>query len=184
MCQSPRRARNVPSLQLAGSDDAEEVVALAQRENCPSIAYTYNDPVIIGEFVIDVAHIARERGIRSVMVTAGYITPEARTDVFREIDAVNIDLKFFREGSYRRISRARLQPVLDAIRLYHELGVWVEVTTLVIPDLNDSDDETFVLVMKAKPLFLFMHMIFQKMVQFPPEEPVPGHEDYAPPAEL
>ena len=121
---------------------AEEVVDLAQRENCPSIAYTYNDPIIIGEFVIDVAHIARERGIRSVMVTAGYITPEARTEIFREIDAVNIDLKGFTEEFYKKLTLSELQPVLDTmVWLRRETDIWFEITTLLIPGFNDSEEE-------------------------------------------
>lgn len=120
----------------------EEVVAVAVREGCPSIAYTYNDPVIIGEFVIDTSRIARERGIRSVMVTAGYITPEARPEVFRDIDAANVDLKGFTEEFYAKATLAHLAPVLDTlVWLKRETDLWLEITTLLIPGHNDSDDE-------------------------------------------
>ncbi len=121
---------------------AEDVVELALRESCPSIAFTYNDPVIIGEFVIDVSRIARERGIRSVMVTAGYITPEARGEVYQYIDAANIDLKGFTEAFYQKATLSHLSPVLDTLLwLRRETTVWFEITTLLIPGLNDSDDE-------------------------------------------
>jgi pyruvate formate lyase activating enzyme len=120
----------------------EEVVSLAEREGCPSIAFTYNDPVIIGEFVIDVSRLARERGIRSVMVTAGYVTPEARAEVFRYIDAANIDLKGFSEEFYKKLTLSRLEPVLDTmIWLRHETDIWFEITTLLIPGHNDTDEE-------------------------------------------
>ena len=118
------------------------VVDLAEAEGCPSIAYTYNDPVIFGEFVVDVSREARERGLRNVMVTAGYITPEARPEVFRFIDAVNVDLKAFSESFYRKVTLSHLDPVLDTLRwLHQDTGIWHEVTTLIIPGLNDSEDE-------------------------------------------
>ncbi len=120
----------------------EQVVELAEREACPSIAFTYNDPVIMAEFVIDVSRIARERGIRSVMVTAGYITPEARSEVFGEIDAVNVDLKGFTEEFYRKATLSHIAPVLDTlVWLKRETRVWIEITTLLIPGLNDADEE-------------------------------------------
>jgi pyruvate formate lyase activating enzyme len=121
---------------------AEQVVDLARREGCPSIAFTYNDPIIIGEFVIDVSRIARERGIRSVMVTNGYITATARGEVFRFIDAANVDLKGFTEEFYQKATLSHLNPVLDTlIWLKRETEVWIEITTLLIPGLNDSEGE-------------------------------------------
>lgn len=120
---------------------ARQVVDLAEREGCPSIAFTYNDPVIIGEFVIDVSREARARGIRAVMVTAGYITPEARPEVFRYCDAANVDLKGFSESFYAKHTLSSLAPVLDTlVWLRHETQVWVEITTLLIPGLNDGDE--------------------------------------------
>jgi pyruvate formate lyase activating enzyme len=106
-----------------------------------SIAYTFTEPTIYFELAYDTAVVARARGLKNVFVTNGYISEHALRKIATVLDAANIDLKFFREASYRRISRAGLQPILDAIRLYHALGVWVEVTTLVIPGLNDSDEE-------------------------------------------
>ena len=85
--------------------------------------------------------LAREQGLKNIFVTSGYISEAPLRELATVLDAVNVDLKFFKEQSYRRISRVRMQPILEAIRLYHELGVWVEVTTLVIPGVNDSDEE-------------------------------------------
>ncbi len=120
----------------------EQVVDLAERDGCPSIAFTYNDPIIVGEFVIDVSRIARERGIRSVMVTNGYITPEARGEVFQFIDAANVDLKAFSDEFYQKATLSHLAPVLDTlVWLNRETEVWVEITTLLIPGMNDSEDE-------------------------------------------
>jgi pyruvate formate lyase activating enzyme len=119
-----------------------DIVAAAQRAGCRSIAYTYNDPVIFAEFAIDCAALAREAGIKNVAVTAGYITEQARPDFYRYLDAVNIDLKGFTEDFYRKQCYAELQPVLDTLRWVHsETDVWLEVTTLLIPGLNDSDAE-------------------------------------------
>lgn len=119
-----------------------QIVDLAVQQGCPSIAFTYNDPIIIGEFVIDTSQIARERGIRSVMVTNGYITPEARGEVFRHVDAANVDLKAFSEDFYRKATLAHLDPVLDTLLwLKRETAVWIEITTLLIPGLNDSEEE-------------------------------------------
>jgi pyruvate formate lyase activating enzyme len=122
---------------------AEKVVRLAQRNGVPSIAFTYNDPVIWGEFVMDVSRRAREQGIKSVMVTAGYITPEARADCYRYIDATNVDLKAFSESFYRKITFSHLAPVLDTLRwIKNETDVWLEITHLLIPGENDDVSET------------------------------------------
>jgi pyruvate formate lyase activating enzyme len=121
----------------------EEVVALAVRNRVPSIAFTYNDPVIWGEFVIDISRLARERGLKSVMVTAGYITREARPEVYRFIDAANVDFKAFSERFYHKITFSHLDPVLDTLKwLKHETDIWFEITNLMIPGENDDPDET------------------------------------------
>ena len=120
----------------------EDVIALAKKHNLKSIAYTYNDPTIIGEYVIDVSKLAREEGIKSVMVTAGYIDSEARKDIYKYIDAANVDLKAFTEDFYKNLTSSRLAPVLDTIKwLKNETDIWIELTTLLIPNENDSDDE-------------------------------------------
>lgn len=121
----------------------EEVVEMALEHKVPSIAFTYNDPVIWGEFVIDISRLAREQGLKSVMVTAGYITPEARKEVYRYIDAANVDLKAFTERFYQRLTLSHLDPVLDTLKwLRHETEVWVEITNLMIPGENDDPEET------------------------------------------
>ncbi|MCZ6624208.1 MAG: AmmeMemoRadiSam system radical SAM enzyme [Deltaproteobacteria bacterium] len=138
------------SMSKAKLDDAqslsagpEEVVELALKHNVPSIAFTYNDPVIWGEFVIDISRIARERGLKSVMVTAGYITPEARPEVYRYIDAANVDLKAFTERFYHKLTFSHLDPVLDTLKwLKNETDIWFEITNLMIPGENDDPEET------------------------------------------
>ncbi len=120
----------------------EDVVALAKKNKVPSIAYTYNDPVIFGEYVIDISKIAREEGIKNVMVTAGYIDKNARKDVYKYIDAANVDLKAFTETFYHKITFSHLKDVLDTlVWLKHETDVWFEITNLIIPDENDKEDE-------------------------------------------
>ncbi len=120
----------------------EQVVTLAQKQNAQSIAFTYNEPIIFGEYVIDISKLAHEHAIHTVMVTNGYVTPEARQDIFRNIDAANVDLKAFTERFYHRLTLAHLQPVLDTlIWLKRETDVWIELTTLLIPGENDSDEE-------------------------------------------
>jgi pyruvate formate lyase activating enzyme len=120
-----------------------QVVQLALRHKVPSIAFTYNDPVIWGEFVIDISREARDQGLKSVMVTAGYVTPEARPEVFRYIDAANVDLKGFTERFYHKITFSHLDPVLDTLKwLKNETDVWFEITNLMIPGENDDPEET------------------------------------------
>jgi pyruvate formate lyase activating enzyme len=120
----------------------EAVVALAVKQKTPSIAYTYNDPVIFGEYVIAVSALARDRGIKNVMVTAGYVDREARKEIFANIDAANVDLKAFSENFYFRQTASHLADVLDTlVWLKRETAVWVELTTLLIPGENDNPDE-------------------------------------------
>ena len=119
----------------------ETIVDAAVNAQASSIAYTFTEPTIYFELAYDTAVQAHARGLKNLFVTNGYISEAALRKIAPLLDAANIDLKFFREESYRRISRAGSQPILDAIRFYNELGVWVEVTTLVIPGINDSDWE-------------------------------------------
>lgn len=120
----------------------EDVVRLAKKYSTPSIAFTYNDPTIFGEFVIDISKIAKEDNIKSVMVTAGYIDKQARKDVYKFIDAANVDLKGFTETFYYKSTSSHLKDVLDTlIWLKNETDIWVELTTLLIPGENDSDEE-------------------------------------------
>jgi pyruvate formate lyase activating enzyme len=126
----------------------EEIVRAARRHGSRSIAYTYTEPTIFFEYTYDIAALAHEAGIASVYVTNGYMTPEM-LEMFHGLGAAhepwlhaaNVDLKAFRDETYKRVCGARLEPVLDALIKMKELGLWVEVTTLIVPDMNDSDDE-------------------------------------------
>ncbi len=117
------------------------LVEEAQRNRCASISYTYTEPTIFFELAYDTARMAMDAGLKNIFVTNGYITPEALREIRPYLHAANIDLKGFREEFYRNICGAKLQPVLDAIRLYREYGIWIEITTLIIPGHNDSDEE-------------------------------------------
>ncbi len=119
----------------------DQIAAAARQMGCASISYTYTEPTIFFELAADTAKLALEKGMRNVFVTNGYITPEALREARPWLHAANIDLKAFTDDFYRRVCGARLQPVLDAVRLYHELGIWIEITTLVIPGHNDSEGE-------------------------------------------
>lgn len=119
----------------------EAIVQAALNTGCLSISYTFTEPTIFYELAYDTAVLAREKGLKNNFVSNGFISETPLRELATVLDAANIDLKFFKEESYRRISRARLQPILDAIRLYHELGVWLEITTLIIPGINDSEGE-------------------------------------------
>ena len=121
---------------------AEEVIELVKKYNVPSIAYTYNDPTVFAEYVIDIAEIARQENIKSVMVTAGYIDKEARKEVYKDIDAANVDLKAFSEEFYVKLTNSHLNDVLDTLKwLKNETDIWIEITTLLIPGENDSPEE-------------------------------------------
>jgi pyruvate formate lyase activating enzyme len=120
-----------------------EVCELAERMGCPSIAFTYNDPVIWAEWAIDVAKEARRRGLKAVFVTAGYVREKAREEIFEHMDATNVDLKAFTEEFYAKITLSHLAPVLETLEyLAQKTKVWTEVTNLVIPGLNDDPKET------------------------------------------
>ena len=119
----------------------EEIVEDAVLHGCRSIAYTYNEPAIFIEMVHDIAVLARKRSLKNIMVTNGYMTPESLEYVSGCIDAMNIDLKSFDDGFYRRLCGARLKPVLECIRKAYAMGIHIELTTLVIPGENDSEEE-------------------------------------------
>jgi pyruvate formate lyase activating enzyme len=127
---------------IVGEDvQPEEIVLAAKLSKCESIAYTYSEPTIFFEYALDIAKHAQKEGVKNVFVTNGYITPEALREISPYLDAANIDLKSFSDDFYRKNCGARLEPVLDSIRLYKSLGVWIELTTLIIPTLNDSEEE-------------------------------------------
>jgi len=119
----------------------EEIVQAAKRRGCRSISYTYTEPTIFFEYAYDTARLAREAGLANVFVTNGYMTAEALRAVQPYLDAANVDLKAFLDETYKKVCGARLEPVLDSIRLMRGLGIWVEVTTLVVPGMNDGDEE-------------------------------------------
>lgn len=116
----------------------EEVAGLALKHNCASVAFTYNEPVISLEYVVDTARVCRARGLRTVAVTAGYISSPAREEFFSVMDAANIDLKALDKGFYRKQCGAHLQPVLDTLRAVHAGPTWLEITNLLIPGENDG----------------------------------------------
>ena len=120
----------------------ETIAHAAEALDCRSVAFTYNDPVIFHEYAIDVAHACRERGIRAVAVTAGYVCPEPRAAFYRYMDAANVDLKSFSDGFYQNLCAGHLDAVLDTLQyIRHETDVWLEITTLLIPGENDSKVE-------------------------------------------
>jgi pyruvate formate lyase activating enzyme len=141
-CQNWDMSKSREMDTLADSASPSELAAAAERLGCASIAYTYNDPAVFMEYAIDVAVAARERGIRSVAVTAGYMCPEPRAELFEHMDAANIDLKGFTEEFYRKVCGAELGAVLETLEYVHsQTDTWLEVTTLLIPGMNDSDAE-------------------------------------------
>jgi pyruvate formate lyase activating enzyme len=134
------KSREMDKLQ----DDAgpEAIADAALRLGCKSVAFTYNDPVIFAEYAMDIADACRAKGVKAVAVTAGYIHAEPRRAFYEKMDAANVDLKGFTDEFYFKICGGRLQPVLDTLEyLVKETGVWTEITTLLIPGKNDSDEE-------------------------------------------
>lgn len=133
--QYPKTVPDIPGAEMT----PEQVVQEAESSGCKSISYTYTEPTIFFEFAYDCARLAHGRGIKNVFVSNGYTSPEATRLIAPYLDANNIDLKGD-EAFYKKIAGAKLQPVLDTIKLMKGLGVWVEITTLIIPDYNDSED--------------------------------------------
>ncbi len=119
----------------------EDLADAAVRMGCPSVSFTYNEPIVSFEYVVAAARACRARGLRTVAVTAGYIHAEPRAEFFAEMDAANVDLKAFRDDFYHRLCGARLAPVLDTLRFLAGRRVWMEITTLLIPGENDSGAE-------------------------------------------
>jgi len=134
---SQARPDDLPSTHLP----PEDVVAAARRVGTPSIAFTYNEPTVSAEYVMDTAELAREAGIKIVMVTNGYVNAEVVPELYRHVDAANVDLKAFTEDFYRRHTGGALAPVLDALVAMKRAGCFLELTTLLIPGLNDSPAE-------------------------------------------
>ena len=118
-----------------------KIVEICEERNIPSIAYTYNEPVIFFEYLYDTSKLAHKKGIKNVSVSNGYESEDALRAMKPYIDAMNIDLKAFTNEFYQKLCKAKLEPVLETIKMAHELGIWIEITTLVIPGKNDSDAE-------------------------------------------
>ena len=118
----------------------EDVVALCRKHHCPGIAYTYTEPLTYLEYIIDCARLAHEAGLWNILVTAGYVCQEPLADLLPYLDAANVDLKSFSDDIYMKVSGGHLQPVLDTILAMKQAGVWVEITNLVIPTVNDDLD--------------------------------------------
>jgi len=127
---------------IEGADvSPEEIVADAKRRECVTIAYTYTEPTVFFEYAYETGRLAHEAGIKNVWVSNGYMTPEAVEMIGPYLDAINVDLKCFNAETYRRLSQGDLDGVLETLRLFRPRGIWLEVTTLVIPGINDSDEE-------------------------------------------
>jgi len=135
--QKSKRENNMRGKELM----PEEVVRKAKQTGCKSISYTYTEPTIFFEYAFDTAQIAKGEGLYNTFVTNGYMTGEALDSISPYLNAANVDLKSFRDEFYRKTCKGHLQPVLDSIMLMKKLGIWVEITTLIIPGENDSDEE-------------------------------------------
>jgi pyruvate formate lyase activating enzyme len=135
--QLPKERGSIVGQEMA----PDEIVMAAKLGNCKSIAYTYSEPTIYYEYALDTAKLAKKENIKNVFVTNGYITPEALQEIAPYIDAANIDLKAYTETFYQKNCGAHLKPVLDTIKLHKKHGIWTEITTLIIPTLNDSEEE-------------------------------------------
>ncbi|MGZ5117053.1 MAG: AmmeMemoRadiSam system radical SAM enzyme [Burkholderiales bacterium] len=141
-CQNWDISKSRDMDKLADQATPDGIAAAAAEHGCRSVAFTYNDPVIFAEYAMDIADACRVRGIKTVAVTAGYIHAQARREFYAKMDAANVDLKAFTDEFYFKLCGARLQPVLDTlVYLKHETDVWFEITTLLIPGKNDSDEE-------------------------------------------
>ncbi len=141
-CQNWDISKAMADQRLTSPALPEDIAREAKLNSCKSIAFTYNDPIIFAEYAIDTAIAAHELGIKTVAVSAGYVSHESREDFFGNMDAVNVDLKAFTQEFYGKLCLAKLEPVLDNLKwIKNETDLWLEVTTLLIPGHNDSTDE-------------------------------------------
>jgi pyruvate formate lyase activating enzyme len=141
-CQNWDISKSRDMDRLADEATPEAIAVAAKQYGCKSVAFTYNDPVIFAEYAMDIADACREQGIQAVAVTAGYIHADPRREFYAKMDAANVDLKAFTDEFYFKLCGARLNPVLDTLAyLEHETNVWFEITMLLIPGKNDSDEE-------------------------------------------
>jgi len=141
-CQNWNISKSKEFDHLSEEASPKDIALNARRLNAQSVAFTYNDPVIFAEYAIDTAIECHKLGVKTIAVTAGYITPQARGAFFEHMDAANVDLKSFSEDFYHKITLGHLQPVLDTlVYLKKETKVWLEITNLIIPGLNDKETE-------------------------------------------
>ena len=141
-CQNWEISQGYKTSEIAGNDiTPEEIVRNALDAGCKSIAYTYTEPTIFCEFAYDCSTLAHSKGLKNIFVTNGYITDEPLEKIAPFLDACNVDLKSFREETYKKVCGGKLEPVKNSIKLMKKLGIWVEITTLVIPKVNDSSEE-------------------------------------------
>ncbi|HOW36490.1 MAG TPA: AmmeMemoRadiSam system radical SAM enzyme [Candidatus Omnitrophota bacterium] len=141
-CQNWDLSKSAESDRLTEKVTPKQIAQYAKQTGCKSVAFTYNDPVVFAEYAIAVADACHAAGVLTVAVTAGYIAPEARKEFFGCMDAANVDLKAFTDRFYREIASGTLKPVLDTlVYLKQKTKVWLEITTLIIPGENDSDNE-------------------------------------------
>jgi pyruvate formate lyase activating enzyme len=140
-CQNADISQASPLDVFSETISPDVVVQNAVQSGCKSLSYTYTEPTIFYEFALDTAKIAHKKGLKNVFVTNGYIEKEPLENIAPYLDAANIDLKSMSESFYKKICNAHLQPVLDSIKRYYSLGIWIEITTLLIPGYNDSSEE-------------------------------------------
>ncbi|MBN1543850.1 AmmeMemoRadiSam system radical SAM enzyme [Candidatus Woesearchaeota archaeon] len=171
---SQRGPDEVPCFEMS----PEKVVNNALKAGCKSISYTYVEPSIFYEYVLDTAKLARKAGLKNIMVTNGYLNQKPVKELYRYIDACNVDLKGFTEEFYRDYCSGHLKPVLEMIKTVNKMGVWVELTTLIVPGLNDSPE-----LMKEQcdwirsnvgdrvPLHLSRFFPYYKLAHLPPTPP-------------
>ncbi|MCM2341855.1 AmmeMemoRadiSam system radical SAM enzyme [Rhodoferax sp.] len=141
-CQNWDISKSHDMDRLMDQASPQAIAKAARQQGCKSVAFTYNDPVIFAEYAMDTADACHALGLQTVAVTAGYIHEQPRRDFFAKMDAANVDLKAFTEDFYFKLTSAHLQPVLDTLLyLKHKTDIWLELTTLLIPGRNDSDEE-------------------------------------------
>lgn len=140
-CQNHKLSQAEPGALISHSMSAVDVAQLAIINDCPSVAFTYTEPLVNIEFIAECAAVCREHGLRTILVTAGYVEPEPLARLLPLIDAANVDLKSMSDATYRRLCHASLEPVLRTIRAMMEAGVWVEVTRLLVTGLTDAPDD-------------------------------------------
>lgn len=139
-CQNHEISQAAPHEVRSNTLTPDEVVSLCEEHHCPGIAYTYTEPLTYLEYVSDMARLAHERGLWNILVTAGYVCREPLNDLLPFLDAANIDIKAFSDEHYKKVCGGRLQPVLDTILAMRDAGVWIELTNLIIPGVNDDMD--------------------------------------------